>query len=83
MFKQTKEIIEDTVCCVGCGSKPILWHYDTDLYYVECPNHDCKKFAKWSCLGSSPIFAINAWEQLNRPIKRKKDENNSIQSTDA
>lgn len=74
MFRQDKTILEDIERCVGCGAKPVLWHYDKGLWYVECSNPNCKKHVKWSCMGASAKCAVDVWREVNRPIKRGRYE---------
>ena len=74
----------DSVACVGCGGKPVIYQYDYNMWYVQCCNPNCHKFDKYEFLGSSRTAAINQWLQGNRPImrsfqkKRKKVETDGL-----
>ena len=79
-----KEELKDVEKCVFCGATPILYHYSDSMYYVYCPNQECNKNDKYSCLGSSKANAIEQWKFINRPLnrtsskKKVKDESDNI-----
>lgn len=72
MFRQTKRLVENAQPCIGCGSKPLVLHYDVDMWYAMCSNPNCRRFSKWTFLGASESGAINVWQDINRPIMRGK-----------
>ena len=56
--------------CVYCGSEPVVIHYDSDMWYVECSNPNCTKHGKYAIFGFREKIAIDQWEYLNRPLDR-------------
>lgn len=68
-----KETLSDVTPCVFCGSKPYLLHYGSNMYYVICPNPECKihnKFGTYNFLGATQKLAVEQWEFANRSLNR-------------
>lgn len=69
-----KEILSNVTPCIFCGSKPCCFHYGSNMYYIICPNPECKihiKFGTYNFLGATKKLAIEQWEFANRPLNRK------------
>lgn len=68
------EIIKDATPCAKCKHKPVIIHYDIDMYYARCSNPACKRFGNYDLLGRSKETALKAWELSNRPMARGKKD---------
>ena len=62
--------------CVKCKKLPRVVNVG-DLFYVQC---GCQKWEKYQFLGVRADYALEVWNEYNRPIKRgrQKDENDNI-----
>ena len=54
------------VDCIFCGSKARVVHYDSNMWYIQCSNQDCKKHDKYAYLGSTQSASVDAWNFNNR-----------------
>lgn len=61
-------VCSEMAMCVKCRgkNKPKILKID-GLYYVQCP---CNKWDRYCALGLKAEYAIEVWNQLNRPINR-------------
>lgn len=61
-------VCSEMAMCVKCRgkNKPKIVKID-GLYYVQCP---CNKWDRYCALGLKAEYAIEVWNQLNRPINR-------------
>lgn len=70
--------------CVFCGSKPLVVHYEADLWYYECGNKHCDKHPRYQYMGFRQSSAKEQWNFANRPInrisskKKVRDENGDL-----
>lgn len=61
--------------CIFCGSEAKIVHFDRNMWYVQCSNHECKKHDKFAFLGNTRNNAIEQWNFSNREGSFRKNEN--------
>lgn len=63
------EIDKTAAPCIFCGSYPECIHYESDLWYYECPNKACDKHPHYAYMGFRSSSAKEQWNWANRKMK--------------